>query len=208
MYLAISTRPDILFSVSKASRKNNNPNLEDWINVIKIFRYIKGTINYGLKFTKDITLNAYCDADYAGDEETKKSTTGYLLTMGNSPTTWYSKLQHCVSISTAESEYYSINECASHCLWYINLFNELDINLNLITINVDNKAAIYNCKNQTINPKSKHIDIKYHRIRELVQNKKIDLNYIKSQDNLADGFTKYLPKSLMTKFRESLLTRF
>ena len=118
LYLAISTRPDILFSVSKASRKNNNPNFEDWINVIKIFRYIKGTINYGLKFTKDITLNAYCDADYAGDEETKKSTTGYLLTMGNSPTTWYSKLQHCVSISTDESEYYSINECASHCLWY------------------------------------------------------------------------------------------
>ena len=73
-------------------------------------------------------------------------------------------------------------------------------------INTDNKATIYNFMNETINPKSKHIDIKYHHIRDLVKENKIDLKYIKSQDNLADGFTNYLNITLMTKFRNNILT--
>ena len=75
-------------------------------------------------------------------------------------------------------------------------------------IKSDNQAAIYNCKNNTINPKSKHINIKYHKIREIVNNNLIKLEYIKTSDNLADGFTKYLNGSLMTKFRDNLLVKF
>jgi len=127
------------------------------------------------------------------------------------PTRWYSKLQQCVSVSTAESEYYNIYECSRHCLWYRNMFKELGIKINdnsTITINTDNKAAIYNSENETINPKSKHIDLRYHSIRESIKNNYIKLKYVKSEYNLSDGFKKYLYTTLMNKFRENILTSF
>jgi len=126
--------------------------------------------------------------------------------MGNGPTSWYSKLQQCVAVSTVESEYYALNECARQCMWYKNLFDELSKEKRCITINTDNKAAIYNCENETINPKSKYIDIKYHQIRDWIKEKKIKVNYIKSEFNLADGFTKYLSGPSMSKLRRNLLT--
>ena len=147
------------------------------------------------------------DVDYVGDKETRRSTSGFVVTIGNTPTSWSSKLQHCVSTSTAESEYYSISEGSKHGLWYIILLNELNINVNYITISVDNKAAIYMSNNQTINPKSKHIDIRFHYIRELISQNKVKLKYIKSERNLADGITKYLNGFMMTKYRNSLLTK-
>jgi len=127
------------------------------------------------------------------------------MLMNSAPTSWYSKLQHCVSVSTAESEYYGIHECARHCLWYRNVFKELGLKQDTITINTDNKAAIYNCENETINPKSKHIDLRYHSIRELIKKNYINLKYIKSENNLSDGFTKYLNSTLMTRFRNNIL---
>ena len=90
---------------------------------------------------------------------------------------------------------------------YVNLLNELNINIDYITISVDNKDAISMSNNQTINPKSKHIDIRFHYIRVLLSRNKVKLKYIKSENNLADGFTKYLNGSIMTKFRNSLLTK-
>jgi len=204
IYLSTCTRPDIIFAVSKAARRNKNPTLEDWANVQRIFKYLKYTINYGIKFTKDKHLRIFVDADYAGDIDSRKSTSGFLITIGGAPTSWYSKLQKCVATSTAESEYYSISDCAKHCLWYLNLLNELNIGINYVTINVGNKAAIYNCQNQSINPRSKHIDIKYHHMRDLINEKRIKLKYIRSENNLADGFTKYLNNILMNKFRNSL----
>ena len=142
-----------------------------------------------------------------GDKETRRSTTGFIIFMGSSPVTWYSKLQHCVAISTAESEYYSLNDCALKCMWMRNFLNELNIKVNCITINIDNKAAIYNSKIETINQKSRYIDLKYHKIRELIKEGKIDLKYIKSQDNLADGLTKYLNSTLIKRFKNSLLCK-
>ena len=206
-YLAVCTRPDIIFAVSKAARKNENPTLEDWTNVERILKYLKYTMDYGIKFTKDKHLRIFVDADCAGDIDSRKSTSGFLMMIGGSPTSWYSKLQKCVATSTAESEYYSVSECAKHSFWYINILNELNIKIDYVKINIDNKAAIYNCQNQSINPKSKHIETKYHHVRYLIKENKIILRYIKSKDNLADGFTKYLNNSLMDKFRDSLLVK-
>jgi len=86
------------------------------------------------------------------------------MTINSGPVSWYSKLQNTVAVSTAKSEYYVIHECARQCLWCKILFKELNININNITINSDNKAAIYNCEKETINLKSKHIDLKYHKL--------------------------------------------
>ena len=93
-------------------------------------------------------LKIYVDANFAHDPNTRKSTSGFLMLMGDTPTSWYSKLQHCVSTSTTEAEYYSLSECAKHSLWYKNLLNELNINIKEITIFLNNKATIYNSENQ------------------------------------------------------------
>jgi len=146
LYVAICTRSDILFLVSKAARKSNDPTIEDWNNIVKIFRYLKGTLNYGINYSKELGIEAYVDADFAGDTQTRRSTTGFLIKIGNSITSWCFKFQHWVSTSTAESEYYSLSECWKHCMWYLNILNELIFGINYITINVDNKAAIYKYK--------------------------------------------------------------
>ena len=207
LYLAICTRPDILLSVSRAAKRNDKPTYEDWENVIRILRYLKGTINYGIKITNNKKLNIYADSDFSGDTETRRSTTGFLFTIGNAPISWYSKLQHCVATSTAEAEYYALSECAKHALWYMNVVNELNIYTKSVDIYIDNKAAIHNSINQSINRRSKHIDIRYHYIRELINDNKIKLSYIRSNDNVADGFTKYLNGPQMDKFRNNLLQK-
>ena len=121
LYLAICTRPDILFGVTRASRKARQPTLEDWENMLKIFIYLRGYINYGIKVEKNMNLKIFVYTDYAGDPGSRKSTSGFLMMMGPTPTSWFSKLQHCVSTSTAEAEYYSLSECAKHALWHKNL---------------------------------------------------------------------------------------
>ena len=127
--------------------------------------------------------------------------------MNNDPICWQSKKQTVVATSTAEAEYYSLSECAKHALWYMNLLRELNINIKCININIDNKAAIYNSMNQSINRRSKHIDIRFHHVRDLIHKNKIKLSYINSEKNLADGFTKYLNGPLMDKFRNELLSK-
>lgn len=127
--------------------------------------------------------------------------------MGGAPTSWYSKLQHCVSTSTAEAEYYGLSECVKHSIQYLSILKELKLNIDYININIDNKAAIHNSENQTINPKNKHIDIRFHFIREVVKQKRVKLNYIKSKYNLADGLTKYLDSISMDKFRNTVLSK-
>ena len=106
------------------------------MNVKKIFRYLKLTINYGHNYTRNDEIKLYVDADYVGDIETRKSTTGFIILIGNTPTSCVSKLQHCVSTSTAESEYYSLSVCFKHCIWYLNLFKELNYDIKYITIKI------------------------------------------------------------------------
>jgi len=100
LYLALSTRPDILYSVSKASRKSEKPTYEDWYNLLKVFRYLKKNPNYGIKFLYNdkINLEVYVDDDLGDDKETRRSTTGFLMLINSAPTSWFSKLQHCVSV--------------------------------------------------------------------------------------------------------------
>lgn len=127
--------------------------------------------------------------------------------MGKTPISWCSKLQHCVSTSKAESKYYSLSECAKQCIWVQNMLNELNQHNKKINIFVDNKATIQISKNNLVNQKSKHIDIRYHYIRELVLNNKIKLNYINSKNNLADGLTKYLNNKSLTYFKNEILIK-
>jgi len=107
LYLAVCTRPDIIFSEVRASRKSKNPTIEDWHNVKKIFRYLKGSLNYGIKFSNKKTLRVFADADYAGDEETRKSTSGFVMMIDDLPTKSHrSSLRNLKLIATCRCYFY------------------------------------------------------------------------------------------------------
>jgi len=178
--------------------------LEDWQNVLKIIKSLKDIIKYTIRFSRNPNISEFINAEYVCDIETRGSTAGFVILIENSPTSWCSKLQRCISTLTAKSEYYNLSECCKHCMWYMNLLNELKFKIKNIEIN---KAAIYNTKNQSINPKTNHMDIRVHYIRELIKNEKIKLKYVKLQYNLEDGFTKYLNNTAMDKFRNSFLVK-
>jgi len=96
LYLSICTRPDIIFSVSKAARRAKEPNMEDWNNLMRILRYLKGTKKFEINFKNNPNVKAYVDSDYGGDLETRRSTTGFLITFGGAPTNWCSKIQKSI----------------------------------------------------------------------------------------------------------------
>ena len=208
LYLAISTRPDILYATNQASRHSQIPTLQDWENVVAIFRYLKGNPYYGLYFCGNAKLRTFIDADYGGDTRERKSTSGFVCFLSIGPTSWNTKLQESVATSTAEAEYYSLCECIKQVLWYINIIKELNINIEPSKIFIDNKSTIYNAQNETINPSSKHIDIRYHMVCDHTKKKRIELEYIKSEENIADSLTKFLNCNKTEKFRNSLLYKF
>jgi len=96
LYLSICIRPDIISLISKAARRSKEPNMEDWNNVMRILRYLKGTKKFGINFTNNPNVKAYVDSDYGGDLETRRSTTGFLITFGGAPTNWCSKIQKSI----------------------------------------------------------------------------------------------------------------
>ena len=126
MYAMVCTRPDIAHAVGVVSRFLSNPTKEHREGVKWILRYLKGTSELCLCFTKgNLTLQGFSDADLGGDFDTKKSTTGYIFTLGGTVVSWKSKLQDRVALSTTEAEYIAISEAAKEMIWLKNFLNEL-----------------------------------------------------------------------------------
>jgi hypothetical protein len=197
MYLALCTRPDISYAVNYASEFNDKFTKIHVTAVKRIFRYLRGTTSYGLMYesTGDINLTGYSDADYAGDKLTRKSRTGTLLQIGNSTISWCSQKQSIVAQSTTEAEYVAASQSIKDLLWLNLLKNEL---LNEIgdvpRLMVDNQSAIKLIKNSQFHKRSKHIDIKYHFIRDHYEKGHFIVGYVNSKDQKADVLTKGLAK--------------
>lgn len=208
LYISNKTRPDIAFSVGLSSRRMIEPTDYDVNNVKKIIKYIKGTVNDGITFRKDgdlTTLNAYCDADFAGDEQTRRSTTGYVIYYSGAPIVWCSRRQPIVATSTTEAEFISAAECCREVLYLKSVISEvlnIDVKINLC---VDNQSALALIKNNVLNRKRKHIDVKYHFICEKVNEGLINVQYCPSNENVADIFTKPLGGNIFNKFKSRLL---
>ena len=127
MYLAVSTRPDIAFSVNNLARFNSNPQKEHWTALKPILRYLKGTTNIGILYKHDGSDKCvgYSDADWAGDPSDRKSTSGYIFMFSDGPISRSSKKQKCLALSTAEAEYVALSGAAQECLWLRQLEVEL-----------------------------------------------------------------------------------
>ncbi|KAE8666843.1 hypothetical protein F3Y22_tig00112490pilonHSYRG00048 [Hibiscus syriacus] len=189
------TRPDILHAVGLVSRYMESPTTTHFKAAKRILRYLKGTIDFGLFYSvsNDYKLVGYSDSDWGGDIDNRRSTTGFVFFMGDIAFTWISKKQPIVTLSTCEAEYVAATSCVCHAIWLRNLLKEIGLIQEEPTkVCVDNKSAIALAKNPVFHDRTKHIDIRYHYIRECVARKDVEVEYVKSQDQVADIFTKPL----------------
>ena len=205
MYLVVSTRPDIAFAVNNLARFSSNPQKEHWTALKRILRYLKGTTNIGILYKQDGSDKCigYSDADWAGDTSDRKSTSGYIFMLSGGPISWSSKKQKCVALSTAEAEYVALSGAAQECLWLRQLEAELGCPPEGPTlIFEDNQSAIAMAKNPQFHGRAKHIDIRYHFIREQVASGTIKIEYCATKDMAADIMTKGLTREQHCKLRE------
>lgn len=205
LYLSSATRPDIAFAVSNVARYCSNPTSEHWTAVKRILRYLKGTVNYGVFFTNEMESECvgFSDADWAGDVNDRKSTSGYLFQMCGGAISWRSKKQPCVALSTAEAEYIALSSAVQEALWIKQLLLDMKEDTKTpITMYEDNQAAINMTKNPNYHGRAKHVDIKYHFIRDQVDKNTVNITYCPTNDMIADILTKGLHKGQFVKLRK------
>nr|GEZ16851.1 retrovirus-related Pol polyprotein from transposon TNT 1-94 [Tanacetum cinerariifolium] len=196
MYVT-SSRPDIMFATCICARYQANPNEHHVSSVKRIFRYLKGTINLGIWYPKDsgFDLTAYSDADHAGCHLDRKSASGSVYFLGDKLVCWSSKKHNCVSISTAESEYVAVSSCCAQVLWTRTQLTNYGFFYDKVPIYCDLKSAIAISCNPVQHTRTKHIDVRYHFIKDHVEKGTIELYFVGTEYQLADLFTKSLPEA-------------
>nr|GFB46674.1 putative reverse transcriptase, RNA-dependent DNA polymerase [Tanacetum cinerariifolium] len=193
LYL-IASRPDLQFAICMCARYQARP-IEKHVHAVKrIFRYLRGTVNRGLWYPKDsfVALTAFADADHAGCQDTRRSTSGSVQFLGESLISWSSKRQKSGAISSTEAEYIALSGCCAQILWMRSQLSDYGLVFNKIPMYCDNKSAIALCCNNVQHSWSKHIDIRYHFIKEQDENGMIELYFVNTEYQLADLFTKAL----------------
>nr|GEY23609.1 retrotransposon protein, putative, Ty1-copia subclass [Tanacetum cinerariifolium] len=204
LYLTAS-RADLQFAICLCARYQARP-IEKYIHAVKrIFRYLRGTVNRGLWYLKDfsIALTAFADADHAGCQDTRRSTSGSLQFLGERLIRWSSKRQKSAAISSMEAKYITLSGCCAQILWMRSQLMDYGLGFNKIPMYCDNKSAISLCCNNVQHSRSKHIDIRYHFIKEQVENGVIELYFVNTEYQLADLFTKALGRDRIEFLRDS-----
>jgi transposase InsO family protein len=207
MWGQLATRPDLSFAVSLLTRFQANPGIEHWNALIHVIGYINNTIDYGLTYSRDADLSpsAFVDADYGGCKDTRRSTSGYVFTMSGGAVSWSSKRQATVALSTVEAEYVAMSRCAQQLVWMHSWLDEVMIEHSTPgIIRGDNRGAIALTRNSRDHGKVKHIDIRHHYIRDLIKSNAILIEQVSSVENLADLFTKPLPRDHHHRFLMAL----
>ena len=192
------TRPDIGFSVSVVSQFMNNPNEEHLEAVYRILRYLKMTPGKGLFFGKSNkkSVEIYSDADWAGSITDRRSTTGYCSYVWGNLITWRSKKQAVVARSSAEAEYRALAQGICEGIWLFRVLKELRVEIDEpMKMFCDNMAAINIAKNPVHHDRTKHVELDRHFIKEKVEEGLLDLTYTPSNLQVADIFTKALPRT-------------
>ena len=208
LYL-LFTRPDITFAVNQLTRHLSDPRPHHWTAAIRVLKYLQGTKSFALVFTKTsepIPITGYSDADWAGDTKTRRSTTGYVFTIGGTAFSWRTKLQPSVALSTCEAELMALSATLQEAIWLRQLSADLHIpdSSAPMTLFEDNQGAIALAHDRRFSERSKHIDIKHFFIQEQIAIGNFLVEYCQTGNMLADIFTKGLPRILFQRLRALL----
>lgn len=207
LYAAMVTRPDISFAVQALGRHLQSSTDEHMNAGMRVLRYLQGTKNVGITYSKGETvLVGYADSDWAGDQDTRRSVTGYVYVLCGAAISWGSKLQPTVALSSSEAEYmaacYAIQEAVHLRLLLKSLGYEQQGHT---VIFEDNQGCIYMSQNPVMHKRAKHIDIRFHFVRERVADGTVKLVYVETENQLADLLTKPLLKARILKIRGVVL---
>jgi transposase InsO family protein len=211
LYAANITRIDIAFIVSQLCRYTSKPCVHQLEAAKQVFKYLRDTSSTKLIFGQsntdpdEVNITAYSDANWGGDQETGKSTTGCLIRFNGDIINWLSRRQKSVAQSSAESEYMALAETVKEVLWYRSWIHEVFNQWICGTVKCDNQAAIKLSDNDTIHDRSKHIHLRYHFIRDEVLKQHIQINWVCSQEQQADILTKALGTKVFVRLRNLLL---
>ncbi|XP_065846872.1 uncharacterized protein [Euphorbia lathyris] len=205
-YVAI-TRPDVSFAVNKVSQFMHQPTTEHWKAVKRILRYLRSTPDHGLRIqrSRSLDITGYTDADWGGDIDDRKSTSGYAVYVGPNLVSWRSRKQRTVSRSSTEAEYRALACLASEVLWLRKLMYDVGYcSSRSPVLWCDNLGATYLTANPIFHERSKHLEIDYHFVRDRVAKKELRVLYIPTLDQTADVLTKPLSKTRFLTLRDKL----
>jgi hypothetical protein len=205
-YLTL-TRPDLAFSVNKVCQYLHAPTTEHWTAVKRILRYVKDTLHVGITFTRSrsMLLSAFSDADWAGSLDDRRSTGGFAIFVGSNLVSWSARKQATVSRSSTEAEYKALANATTELIWVEALLRELGVKLKeKPCLWCDNLGATYLSVNPVFHARTKHIEIDFHFVRERVADNLLNIKFISSKDQVADGFTKALPARKLDEFKRNL----
>jgi hypothetical protein len=195
MYAAVATRPDITFAVSALSQFLENPGDIHWEHVKRVFRYLAGTKTHVLTYGNEChELVGYTDAD-GSSQEHRHAISGFAFLIDGAAVSWASRKQELVTLSTAEAEYVAATHAAKECIWLRRLIEPLfGPPPTPVTLHCDNQAAIHLATDDNYHARTKHIDIRFHFIRQTISDGHVDIKFCPTQDMTADILTKALPK--------------
>ncbi|WVZ13024.1 hypothetical protein V8G54_017554 [Vigna mungo] len=198
MYGMVCTRPDVAHGVSVLSQFMVNPGPTYWEALKWMLRYIRGTLDTGLSFQNNFQgggyIEGFVDSDFAGCMDTRKSRSGYVFTLFGTAVSWRSTLQSVVALSTTEAEYYALAEGVKEALWLKGLVRELGFDQKSVCVHCDSQSAIHLANHQIYHSKTKHIDVKLHFVRSIVESGDVQICKIASEENPTDMLTKPLAK--------------
>ncbi|KAL4591551.1 hypothetical protein LXL04_004520 [Taraxacum kok-saghyz] len=198
------TRPDVAFTVNKLSQYRHRPTTFHWTALKRLLRYLHGTLHHGLLLRRNypLQLHAFTDADWTGDKQTYRSTTGYIVYLGSNPIAWTSKRQLTLARSSTEAEFRAVASTTTEVQWVLSLLTELGYKPTVTpTIYCNNLSATHYSANPVFHSRMKHLALDFHFVRENVQAGSLRVTYINGDDQLADALTKPLLKQ---RFHELL----
>jgi hypothetical protein len=196
MYAMVCTRPDIAHALGVLSRYMSKPGKEHWTTVKRVFRYLHGTTSYGLcykgrpRLDRVVDIHGFVDADWVGDLDRRRSISGYVFNLFGGAISWMSKRQAVVALSTTESEYMAATHASKEAVWLQRLCSGIGLVQEVVRIECDNQSEIFLAKNPAYHSKTKHIDVQYHFVRDMIEEKKVSLMKVDTLKNVADSLTK------------------
>ena len=206
MYL-VHTRPDICYTVNAPSQFMSDPKHIHWVAAKHVLGCVRGTITYGLRYTSSngVLLAGYVDSDWVGSAVDRKSTSGYCFSMGSAMISWSNRKQGSIAQSTSEAQYIATSDACKEAVWLRKLISDLfSGKLHSTIIHCDNQSCIKLLENPVFHDRSKHIEMRYHFIRYLVQRGSLKLQYIHTDEQIANILTKPLLASMFMYFRDKL----